>query len=77
MVDTLLSRIEGIKTVTPGVISKTKGRGGKLHLRITSKINNGYKLLARKGSSTQEVFVITNLEIDMMQSIIENEIRLK
>ena len=38
-----------IKTVTPASITKTKGRGEKLVLKVTVKTNEGYKLLARKG----------------------------
>ena len=39
-----------VKTVTPASLSKTNGRGEKLELKVTVKTNEGYKLLARKGS---------------------------
>ena len=57
-----LCKLEEISTITPGVISKTKGRSDKFQLRITSPIQGGYKLIARKGSSVQEVFIITTME---------------
>ena len=51
-----------IKTVTPASLSKTKGKGETLGLRVTVKTNEGYKLLARKGKLVQEVFLVTNLD---------------
>ena len=50
-----------VKTVTPASLSKTKGRGEKLALKVTIKTKEGYKLLARKGKLVQEVFLVTNL----------------
>ncbi len=51
-----------IKTVTPASLSKTKGRGEKLVLKVTVKTKEGYKLLARKGKLVQEVFIVTSLD---------------
>ena len=56
-----MAKIKGIKTITPGVIGQTKGRSELLKIKITSKIQGGYKLLARKGKNVQEVFLITEL----------------
>jgi len=60
-----------IKTVTPASLSKTKGRGETLILKVTVKTNEGYKLLARKGKLVQEVFVVTSLEINKLKELIE------
>ncbi len=60
-----------IKTVTPGSLSKTNGRGEKLVLKITVKTNEGYKLLARKGKLVQEVFLVTSLDESEIKEIIE------
>tara|TARA_B100001250_G_C19368160_1_gene600684 strand:+ start:135 stop:437 length:303 start_codon:yes stop_codon:yes gene_type:complete len=62
---------EEIKTVTPASLSKTKGRGENLELKVTVKTNDGYKLLARKGKLVQEVFLVTNLEESEIIKIIE------
>ena len=59
-----------IKTVTPASLSKTKGRGEKLILKITIKTNEGFKLLARKGKLVQEVFIVTTLNENEIQEII-------
>tara|TARA_Y100001968_G_C18975814_1_gene534454 strand:- start:272 stop:574 length:303 start_codon:yes stop_codon:yes gene_type:complete len=61
----------GIKTVTPASISKVKGRGEKLLLKITVKTKKGFKLLARRGQLVQEVFLITNLNQTEMREVIE------
>ena len=54
-------------TVTPAVISRVKGRCQGLKLRISAPITGGHKLVARRGTSAQEVFVITPLERDELQ----------
>ncbi len=52
---------DNINTVTPASLSKTKGRGVFLSLKVTVKTKEGYKLLARKGQLVQEVFLVTSL----------------
>ena len=59
-----------IKTVTPASLSKTKGRGEKLVLKVTIKTNEGFKLLARKGKLVQEVFIVTSLNENEIQEVI-------
>jgi hypothetical protein len=47
-----------IDTVTPGVIGRVRGRSPSLRLRVSTPILGGYKLVARRGGSAQEVFVV-------------------
>jgi hypothetical protein len=54
-----LASEEGIDTVTPAVITRVRGRSPSLTLRISTPIRGGHKLMARRGSSAQEVFVVT------------------
>ena len=56
-----LAEFQEVKTVTPASIFKTNGRGEKLALKITVKTNEGFKLIARKGTLVQEVFIVTRL----------------
>lgn len=56
-----LARDPKIDTVTPAVISRVRGRCEGLKLRISTQITGGYKIMARRGTSAQEVFVITAL----------------
>ena len=59
-----------IKTITPAVISRAKGRSSKLTIRLSVKTINGYKAIARKGKTAQEVFISTDLSKDELQKII-------
>ena len=61
-----------IKTVTPAVISRVRGRSSKLTIRLSVKTINGYKAIARKGKTAQEVFISTDLSKDELKKIIES-----
>ncbi len=63
-----LSNDINIKTITPGVISKSKGSADKIRLRISRKITGGYKLNAKKGSSVQEVYIITEYKKEELEN---------
>ena len=59
-----------IKTITPAVISRARGRSSKLVIRLSVKTINGYKAIARKGKTAQEVFISTELSKDELKRII-------
>lgn len=61
----------GISTVTPGVISRSKGHSPRLSLRISVPIRGGFKLIARQGKTVQEVFIVTDLSQEELEKIIE------
>ena len=56
-----LSLDNNIKTITPAAISRARGRSSKLIIRLSVKTINGYKAIARKGKTAQEVFISTDL----------------
>ena len=60
-----------IKTITPAVISRARGKSSKLIIRLSVKTINGYKAIARKGKSAQEVFISTDLSKDELKHIID------
>ena len=60
-----------IKTITPAVITRVRGRSSKLIIRLSVKTINGYKAIARKGKSAQEVFISTDLSKDELKQIID------
>ena len=66
-----LAQIPGIETVTPAVISRVRGRCTGLRLRVSTPITGGHKLVARRGSSAQEVFVTTVWSREQLQSELE------
>ncbi len=57
-----LCEVTGMQTLTPGVLSRTQGKVEKLEIRVSTQIKGGYKLIARKGKSLQEVFIICKLD---------------
>ncbi len=62
-----LAAIPGVNTVTPAVISRVRGRCPGLRLRVSTPISGGHKLVARRGGSAQEVFVVTHWSRDQLQ----------
>ena len=65
-----LARDPRIDTITPAVIARVKGRSPALRLRVSAPITGGWKLLARRGTSAQEVFVVTALsDVELEQRI--------
>ncbi len=60
-----------IKTVTPAIISKVRGRTSKLVIRVSVMTISGYKAIARKGQTAQEIFINTDMEIDELQYLLK------
>ena len=59
-----------IKTITPATISKVRGRSSNLIIRISVEIKGGFKAIARKGQTAQEIFITTDLNKDELNSIL-------
>ena len=66
-----LSMNGNIKTVTPAIISRVRGRSSKLLIRLSVKTISGYKAIARKGKTAQEVFISTNLSREELKNLLE------
>lgn len=62
----------GIETVTPAVICRVRGRCVGLRLRVSTPITGGFKLVARRGTSAQEVFVVTGWERQRLQDHLDH-----
>ena len=60
-----------IKTVTPAIISRSRGRSSQLIIRLSVRTINGYKAIARKGNTAQEVFISTDLSKDELKKLID------
>lgn len=56
-----LTHIDGIQTITPAVIGRARSNTPKMQIKVSVPIRGGFKLIARKGKTFQEVFVITSL----------------
>ncbi|MFN4280575.1 DUF2103 domain-containing protein [Thermosynechococcus sp.] len=66
-----LAKVPGIGTLTPGVISPVKGKSPHLQLRVSVPIKGGFKVIARRGKTVQEVFVITHLSEAELKAAID------
>lgn len=60
-----------IKTITPAIISRVRGRSSGLVIRISVKTINGYKAIARKGKTAQEVFISTDLSKNELKKLLD------
>lgn len=60
-----------IGTVTPAVISRTRGRAPRLSLRVSTPITGGHKVNARRAGTAQEVFVLTSLDREGLQRLLD------
>ncbi|HEY9625219.1 MAG TPA: DUF2103 domain-containing protein [Crinalium sp.] len=65
-----LTQVSGVGTITPAVIGNTRSNMPKLQIKISVPIRGGYKLIARKGKSFQEVFILTSLPQDELEGAI-------
>ena len=65
-----ISRNKMIQTITPGVIGVAKGRQEKLTVKISRKIEGGYKLIARKGKSYQEIYIVCQIDEKLLEDLI-------
>ena len=63
-----------IRTITPGVISRSRGHCPKLKIRVSVPIRGGYKAIARQGKTVQEVFLITEISQQELESAIQQAI---
>lgn len=66
-----LAKVAGISTLTPGVIAPVKGQSPHLQLRVSVPIKGGFKLIARRGKTVQEVFVVTQLSKAELKAAID------
>ena len=65
-----ISDEEKISTITPGVIKRVRGKCEGLRIKVSVKIRYGYKLIARKGNMSQEVFIMTILKEQEINELI-------
>jgi hypothetical protein len=64
---TKLTECEGIETITPAVLGSTKSNMHHLNIKVSVPIRGGFKLIARKGKTFQEVFLITTLSKEELE----------
>jgi len=67
----------GIQTVTPGVIGTVRSHSPKLVLKVSVPIRGGFKIIARQGKTVQEVFILTGLNQEQLETSIAQVIKSK
>lgn len=70
-----LTYCDGIQTITPAVIGRTRSNAPLLQLKVSTPIRGGFKLIGRKGKVFQEVFVITSLSKPELEAAIAQLLR--
>lgn len=65
-----LTKVAGVGTITPGVIASVRAHSPKLTLKVSVPIRGGFKVIARQGKTVQEVFVLTTLEQEQLETAI-------
>ncbi|HRV91257.1 MAG TPA: DUF2103 domain-containing protein [Anaerolineae bacterium] len=68
---TRLAEQPGIQTVTPGRLARVKGRPVPLKIKVTVPITGGHKMQARSKGNVQEVFVVTSLNAQDLQKLVD------
>ncbi|WP_088891670.1 DUF2103 domain-containing protein [Leptolyngbya ohadii] len=70
-----LTQQDGIGTVTPARLGTTRSNIPNLTLKVSVPIRGGYKLIARKGKTFQEVFVLTQLSQGELEEAVRRSLR--
>lgn len=61
ILETLLASTPAIRSVIPGVIRPVRDAKGKVRVRVTVPVQNGWKAIALSAGARQELFVSTTL----------------
>ena len=61
ILETLLASTPEVRSVIPGVIRPVRDAKGKVRVRVTEPVQNGWKAIALSAGARQELFVSTAL----------------
>lgn len=70
-----LTKLDGIQTITPGVIARVRGHCPRMQLRVSVPIRGGFKVIARQGKTVQEVFILTVLSQDELETALNKVLK--
>ena len=65
-----------IKTIVPGRIKRirTRANTNRLAIKVTVPTRNGHKMLAKHGHSIQELFIVTKMSKEELQSHVDSHL---
>jgi len=61
ILETLLAATPEIRSIIPGVIRRVRDAKGKMRVRVTVPVQNGWKAIALSAGARQELFISTPL----------------
>jgi hypothetical protein len=67
----LLDARPEIRSIVPGVIRPVRDAKGKVQIRVTVPVTNGWKAIALAAGARQELFISTTLSKEELESAIE------
>jgi hypothetical protein len=67
VLEAVLEATPEIRSVIPGVIRPVRDAKGKVRVRITVPVQNGWKAIALSAGARQELFISTPLERDELE----------
>jgi hypothetical protein len=75
MLERLLASNQEIRSVIPGVIRPVRDARGKIQVRITVPVTNGWKAIALSAGARQELFISTTLPKEDLERALEQATR--
>ena len=72
ILEELLHANPQIRSVIPGVIRPVRDARGKVKVRVTVPLQNGWKAIALSAGARQELFISTNLARGEVERAFEN-----
>lgn len=76
VLERLLENNPAIRSVIPGVIRPVRDAKGKVQIRVTVPVQNGWKAIALSAGARQELFVSTSLTKEQLEWELERAVRL-
>ena len=68
ILETLLAATPEVRSVIPGVIRPVRDAKGKVRVRVTVPVQNGWKAIALSAGARQELFVSTALTQEELET---------
>jgi hypothetical protein len=68
ILEELLAKNAGIRSIIPGVIRPVRDAKGKVKVRITVPVQNGWKAIALSAGARQELFISTEMGKDEIEA---------
>jgi hypothetical protein len=71
LLERLLAANPEIRSIIPGVIRPVRDAKGRIQVRITVPVQNGWKAIALSAGARQELFISTSLSREQLAASIE------